>query len=106
MVNEMRARGFTLLELLIAMALVAMLLSLAVPRYLGSVDKAREAVLKQDLAVMRDAIDKYFGDHGRYPNSLDDMVGARYLRQVPVDPVTGRADSWKLVAPVQKNTGA
>jgi general secretion pathway protein G len=101
-----RDRGFTLLELLIAMALIALLLSLAVPRYLGTVDKAKESALRHDLAVMRDAIDKYVGDHGRYPDSLDDIVARRYLRQVPVDPITERKDSWKIVPPPQKNMGA
>lgn len=101
-----RTCGFTLLELLVAMALVAMLLSLAVPRYLGGVDRAKEAVLKQNLAVMRDAIDKYFGDHGQYPGSLDILVERRYLRRIPADPITERSDTWKLSPPPQQDSAA
>jgi general secretion pathway protein G len=92
-------RGFTLIELLVVMAIVATLLSLAVPRYYGSVKRAEEATLKQNLALMRDAIDKHYADTGRYPDALQDLVAKRYLRNVPLDPVTGSADSWTLVAP-------
>lgn len=99
-------RGFTLIELMVVMAIVALLLSLAVPRYFHRVDNARETILKQDLAVMRDAIDKYHGDRGRYPDSLEALVGARYLRSVPVDPITERADSWQIVAPPGDAAGA
>lgn len=92
-------RGFTLIELLVVMAIVATLLSLAVPRYYGSVKRAEEATLKQNLALMRDAIDKHYADTGRYPDTLQDLVAKRYLRNVPLDPVTGAADSWTLIAP-------
>lgn len=88
------------------MALIALLLSLSVPRYLGSVDKAKETALKQDLSTMRDAIDKYFGDHGRYPDSLQELVARRYLRSIPVDPLTQRTDTWKTMAPEAKEQGA
>ncbi|CDG81980.1 type II secretion system protein [Janthinobacterium agaricidamnosum] len=105
MVDGAARRGFTLIELLVVMALIGMLLSLSVPRYFGNVDKARESVLRQDLALMRDAIDKYFGDVGLYPESLDEIVARRYLRKIPVDPITQRADSWIVVAPEKKETG-
>ncbi|MDR7050143.1 general secretion pathway protein G [Duganella sp. 3397] len=98
-------RGFTLIELLVVMALIGMLLSLAVPRYFGNVDKAKESVLRQNLALTRDAIDKFFGDQGRYPDSLDEIVARRYLRKLPVDPVTDRSDTWIIVAPEKKELG-
>jgi general secretion pathway protein G len=88
------------------MALIALLLTMAMPRYLGTVDRAKETALKQDLATMRDAIDKYFGDRGRYPDSLQELVQRRYLRSIPADPITGRTDSWKTVAPETKEPGA
>ena len=90
-------RGFTLIELLVVMAIIATLLTIAVPRYFGSVEKSREAALKQTLAVTRDAIDKYHGDHGRYPPSLQDLVARHYMRRVPVDPVTESDTTWVLV---------
>ncbi|QKY11968.1 type II secretion system protein [Janthinobacterium lividum] len=106
MVTRPSSRGFTLIELLVVMALIGMLLSLSVPRYFGNVDKAKESVLRQNLAQTRDAIDKYFGDNGRYPDSLDEIVARRYLRKLPVDPITDRSDSWVIVAPEKKDMGA
>lgn len=97
--------GFTLIELLVVMALIGLLLSISVPRYFGNVDKAREAVLRQDLALLRDAIDKYFGDTGRYPESLDELVGKKYLRKIPNDPITSRADTWVIIAPEAGRAG-
>ncbi|WP_193317021.1 type II secretion system protein [Janthinobacterium sp. FT14W] len=105
MVTRPLQRGFTLIELLVVMALIGMLLSLSVPRYFGNVDKAKESVLRQNLAQTRDAIDKYFGDNGRYPDSLDEIVTRRYLRRLPVDPITDRSDSWVIVAPEKKDMG-
>lgn len=99
------ARGFTLIELLVVMAVLGMLVSLAVPRFFGQVDRAKESVLRQDLAIMRDGIDKHFGDVGSYPESLDDMVQKRYLRKIPVDPITGRADTWTVIAPQNGSPG-
>lgn len=101
-----RRRGFTLVELMVVMAIVALLLAIALPRYFGHLEKARETVLRQDLATLRDAIDKYHGDRGRYPESLDELVSARYLRAVPVDPLTDRGDTWQLVAPEDGEAGA
>lgn len=102
----MKTRGFTLVELMVVMAIIALLLALALPRYFKHLDHAHETVLRQDLAVMRDAIDKYHGDTGRYPDSLDALVAARYLRALPVDPITERADSWQVVAPIGGEAGA
>jgi general secretion pathway protein G len=95
----MRRRGFTLIELLVVMAIIATLLSVALPRYFGSVERAKEATLRQSLSVMRDALDKYHADHGRYPERLEDLATQKYLREVPVDPVTGERSTWVLVAP-------
>lgn len=92
-------RGFTLIELLVVMAIVATLLSIAAPRYFDHIDRSREATLHQSLSVMRDAIDKFRADTGTYPEDLDALVNKRYLRKVPIDPVTERADSWLLVPP-------
>ena len=101
-----RRRGFTLVELMVVMAIVALLLAIALPRYFGHLEKARETVLRQDLATMRDAIDKYHGDRGRYPDSLQELAAARYLRAVPVDPLTERNDTWQLVVPADGEAGA
>lgn len=105
MVN-LRARGFTLIELLVVLAVLATLLSIAVPRYFNSIDKSREAALRQDLAVMRDAIDKYHGDRGMYPETLEDLVTNRYLRGIPVDPITETSESWQIVPPPEGEKGA
>lgn len=89
--------GFTLIELLIVMAIIGTLLSIAVPRYFHSLQHARETVLKQDLFILREAIDKYYADRNGYPESLADLVDKRYVRSVPVDPFTKAADSWTLI---------
>lgn len=93
-----RRRGFTLIELLVVMAILATLLSIAAPRYFDSVDRAKEAALKTDLRVMREAIDKHRADTGRLPETLQRLVDARYLRNIPVDPVTDSAADWVVVA--------
>jgi len=94
-----RARGFTLIELLVVMAIIATLLMLAVPRYFASEDRAKEAVLKENLFQMRDAIGKYYADKGKYPESLDALASEKYLRAVPLDPITGSSATWVLVPP-------
>ena len=99
-------RGFTLIELLTVMAIIALLLALALPRYFGHIDKSREVILKQDLAVMRDAIDKFYGDKGRYPESLEELASSRYIRAVPVDPITEEPNAWVIVPPPADESGA
>jgi general secretion pathway protein G len=97
--------GFTLVELLVVLAIVATLLTLVVPRYFGSIDASKEAVLKENLSVVRKTIDQFYGDLGRYPESLEEMVERKYLRQLPVDPLTERTDTWLLIAPEQGAAG-
>ena len=98
-------RGFTLIELLVVMAIIATLLTLAVPRYFGSIERSKEAVLKQNLAALRETIDKFYGDTGRYPDSLDELVTKKYLRGVPLDPITESAATWIAVQPLDPKTG-
>jgi general secretion pathway protein G len=89
-----RAAAFTLIELLVVMAIIATLLTLAVPRYFSSIDRSKEAVLRQNLATLRETIDKYAGDTGHFPDSLDELVAKKYLRIVPVDPITESPATW------------
>ena len=99
-------RGFSLIEVLVSLAIVATILSLAAPRYFTSVDKAKEAVLRENLYVLRDSIDKFFADQGKYPAKLDDLVQMKYLRSVPVDPFTESANSWVPIPPDDASAGA
>lgn len=92
-----RAGGFTLIELLVVMAIVATLLTLAVPRYFISIDRSKEAVLKENLFQLRDAIGKYHADKGKYPESLQTLATEQYLRKVPLDPVTESDTTWVVV---------
>ena len=92
-----RTAGFTLIELLVVMTIIATLLTIAVPRYFKTLERSRETVLRQDLLVMREAIDKHFGDFGQYPDSLSALVERHYIRAVPVDPITKTAGSWEMV---------
>lgn len=95
----MRRPGFTLIELLVVLAIVGLLLMIATPRYFGSVDRSKEAVLKENLFQMRDAIGKYYGDRGRYPESIEALATDKYLRKVPLDPVTESVATWIVVPP-------
>ena len=90
--------GFTLIELLVVMAILATLLAIAAPRYFESVDKAKETALRSDLRVMREAIDKHLGDTGHLPDSLQALVTTKYLRAIPIDPITDSVDNWVSVA--------
>ncbi|AYH41988.1 prepilin-type N-terminal cleavage/methylation domain-containing protein [Azoarcus sp. DN11] len=91
--------GFTLIELLVVLAIIATLLAIAAPRYFGSLERSEDTALRQSLSVMRDALDHYYGDTGVYPDSLQALVDKRYLRSVPVDPITQRSDTWVIVPP-------
>ncbi len=88
------SRGFTLIELMVVMTVIALLISIAVPRYFHSIEKAKEATLKQTLSVMRVAIDKFYGDNERYPSTIDELVSKKYIRAVPVDPLTESSETW------------
>ena len=89
------AGGFTLIELLIVVSIVGILATLAAPTYQASVIKAREAALRQDLFTLRDVLDQHRADQGKYPSSLQALVGAGYLRAIPKDPFTNSATSWQ-----------
>ena len=94
--------GFTLIELLVVLAIVAMLLTLAVPRYFQSIDNAKETLLIENLRLTRDTLDKYYGDTGHYPESLEELVTKKYLRALPIDPVSNAP--WVLISPDGENT--
>jgi general secretion pathway protein G len=91
------AFGFTLIELLVVMVIIASLLTIAAPRYFRSIEHSREVVLIQDLAVLRDAIDKYYSDRGQYPATLQVLADDRYVRKIPVDPITKSDTTWVAV---------
>lgn len=91
--------GFTLIELLVVLGIVALMLTLAVPRYFPSVDKSKEVVLADNLRNLRGLIDQYYGDTGRYPDSLDQLVEKKYLRALPRDPVTDSDTTWIVIPP-------
>lgn len=99
-------RGFTLIELLVVMAIIALMLSIAVPRYMRSVEQSRETVLRANLALTRHMLDKFYEDNGKYPDALDDLVSNKYLRRLPEDPITGSNTSWIVVAPKDAGQGA
>jgi general secretion pathway protein G len=97
--------GFTLIELLVVMAILALLLTLATPQYFKNVDKSKEAVLRTNLSSMRDAIDKYYADTGKYPEALEDLVTKRYMRKSVLDPITDSALTWIIVPPEKAEAG-
>lgn len=99
MTTSHRKRGFTLIELLVVLGIVALLLTLAVPRFFPSVDKTKETILRDNLRNTRAVIDQYHADTGRYPDSLEQLVEKKYLARVPVDPVTESESTWVIVAP-------
>ena len=92
-------KGFTLIELLVVLSIVSLLLTLAVPRYFQSIDVAREAVLLDNLRTTREVLDKFYGDTGRYPDTLEELVEKNYLRTLPFDPVRGSSNAWLLEPP-------
>jgi general secretion pathway protein G len=99
-----RQTGFTLIELLVVIALISILAGMAVVQYRNSIQKTQEATLKTNLFRMRDAIDQYYADKGKYPSSLDALVSEQYLRKIPEDPFTKSSDSWQTV-PAEPDPG-
>ncbi len=97
--------GFTLIELLVVLSIISMLLSLAIPRFFGGVEKAKEAVLRENLHQMRDLVDKYYVDNARYPDTLDDLVAKKYIRGIPLDPMTDSNQTWSVVLPADPSKG-
>ena len=97
--KRFKARGFTLIELIVVMAIVALLASIAAPRYFNSLQKSRETSLRTSLNVMRDALDQYAADKGRYPDTLEELVTARYIREIPEDPLLASRDAWVVLTP-------
>jgi general secretion pathway protein G len=111
MVSTMRmgthreGRGFTLIELLVVLGIIALLLTVALPRFFPSIDSAKETILADNLRNTRQVVDQYRSDTGRYPDSLEQLVEARYLREIPLDPVTEARDTWILEAPHEGEQG-
>ena len=98
--SRLKSAGFTLIELMIVISMILILISVAIPIYTQSITRAREAVLRQNLFTMRSVIDQYSMDKQKAPQSLDDLVQAGYLKQIPTDPMTNSKDTWQ---PVQED---
>lgn len=105
MLTRRKQVGFTLIELLVVMTIIATLLTFAAPRYIGSVDKSKEAVLRENLTVLRDALDKHYSDSGKYPATLEELVTHKYLRKIPIDPVTDSDRTWIVIPPDDAQKG-
>jgi len=103
MVNK---KGFTLIELLVVLGIIALLLTLAVPRYFPSVDRTKETILADNLRSTRAIIDQYYGDTGKFPDSLEQLVEKKYLRALPMDPITEKSDTWVIVPPDDVTKGS
>jgi general secretion pathway protein G len=97
--------SFTLIELIVVLAIIATLLTLALPRYFSNIDRAKEAVLKENLYQVRDAIGKYYADKGKYPETLQALTTDKYLRRLPVDPITGSTTTWLIMPPEDLQKG-
>ena len=97
-------RGFTLVELLVVISMISILAAMGIVQYKNSVQRTRETTLRHDLFQMRDVIDQYYADKGKYPSSLDALVSDGYMRKVPVDPITNSTDTWQTV-PAEADPG-
>ncbi|WP_036213609.1 type II secretion system protein [Massilia alkalitolerans] len=100
-----RLRAFTLIELLVVLGIVALLLTLAVPRFFPSIDATRETILEENLRNTRAIIDQYKADTGRYPDSLEQLVEKKYLRELPMDPITESRETWIVEPPLEEEQG-
>ena len=98
--------GFTLIELMVVLAIIALLVAIVAPHYVGRMTRAEEAVLQQNLSTMREALDKHYADAGRYPDSLEELVKKRYLRSIPQDPITQSNSTWIIIAQADREKGA
>lgn len=98
------SRGFTLIEMMIVMVMIATLIAIAMPRYFQGLERTKETALKQNLKEMREAIDHYHADKGDYPANLQTLVAERYLRFIPEDPMTEHADTWQILAPPDRSS--
>ena len=96
--------GFTLIEILVVLAIIATLLSLVTPRYFNTIGRSKETMLRHDLATMRDAIDKFYSDNNAYPETLDDLTQRKYIRNIPVDPITESSITWIFTPPLDIDT--
>lgn len=94
-----------MIELLVALAIIGLMLALAYPRYFASLERAKEVVLRENLRSVRETIDKFYGDTGRYPEALEELVEKKYLRAVPLDPLTDSATTWQLLPPADGKDG-
>lgn len=104
--RPLRRSGFTLVELMVVLAVIALLISIVAPHYAGRLARAEEAVLRENLTIMREALDRHYADVGRYPATLEDLVQKRYLRSIPNDPVTQSPTTWVVIAPDDPTKGA
>jgi general secretion pathway protein G len=100
-----RKSGFTLIELIVTLSIIALLVSIVAPHYTGRIVRAEETVLRENLLLLRDALDKHYGDAGRYPDALAELVSKRYLRAIPRDPITRSTDSWVVIPPADREKG-
>jgi general secretion pathway protein G len=100
-----RSSGFTLIELLVVLGIVALMLTLAVPRYFPTIDAAKETMLVDNLRSVRSTIDQFYADTGRYPESLPQLVEKKYLKALPIDPITESTETWILLAPEDGSLG-
>lgn len=94
-----------MIELLVVLAIVSLLLTIAAPRYFRSLNASKETILMENLRIVRETIDKFYGDNGRYPENLDELVERRYLRSAPIDPITETFSSWTVVPPINGRRG-
>lgn len=94
-----------MIELLVALAIIGLMLALAYPRYFSSLERSKEVVLRENLRTVRETIDKFYGDTGRYPEALEELVEKKYLRAVPLDPITDSAATWQVLPPADGKEG-